>query len=58
MQRKSDFIFAFCLSCAVFVDIEGTFVLQYKNKCGFILFFAHLFVPLHPIFEINALITG
>jgi hypothetical protein len=33
-------------------------LLERKNKYGFILFFAYLFVPLQPILEISALITG
>jgi hypothetical protein len=55
MQRKSGFFFAFCYFMTTCDYVEGTLVRKYPN---FIWYFAHLFVPLHPISEINALITG
>ena len=54
MVKKQIFHFSLFTFHFFFVPLkycfEGTFVRKNTNNCNFIWFFAHLFVPLHPLF--------
>ena len=42
--------FVFCSFIRTFGLLPKVLSFENENKCEFILYFAHLFVPLHPLF--------